>query len=90
MHTGDAASPAAHPPPPALTSPSWIMPRHTEYCRMPTKPRVPSMGSSTQCRPWGPPGEPPRSGGRREGEGEEPGMAVLSVWDSVDGCGSSD
>lgn len=57
------------------TSPSWIMPRHTEYWRMPTKPRVPSMGSSTQCRPWGPPGEPPRSGGRR-GQGAGDGSAI--------------
>ena len=34
------------------TCPPSSRPRHTAYWRMPTKPRVPSMGSSTQCMPW--------------------------------------
>mmetsp|Transcript_25381 Transcript_25381/g.74990 ORF Transcript_25381/g.74990 Transcript_25381/m.74990 type:complete len:235 (-) Transcript_25381:342-1046(-) len=46
---------------PSCITPSCIMPRQMQYWRMPTKPRVPSIGSSTQCRPDGPPSESPSS-----------------------------
>mmetsp|Transcript_34379 Transcript_34379/g.47625 ORF Transcript_34379/g.47625 Transcript_34379/m.47625 type:complete len:205 (-) Transcript_34379:13-627(-) len=46
---------------PTTTSPSSIKPKHTAYCLPATKPRVPSIGSKTQCRPLGPPGEAPKS-----------------------------
>lgn len=43
------------------TTPSQTRPRHTAYYRMPTKPRVPSIGSKTQNVPDGPPWHAPRS-----------------------------
>lgn len=48
-------------PAPRSTTHTCSMPRHTAYCRCPTKPRVPSIGSSTQWRLLAPPGDPPRS-----------------------------
>ena len=50
-----------HPITPRTGSPPSSRPRAMAYCRPATNPRVPSMGSSTQCLPSWPPSEPPAS-----------------------------
>ena len=67
---------------PTLTSPSSIRARQTAYCPPRKNPFVPSIGSSAQTRPEGPPVDLPMS--RRESNRDSSFMLPPS-WDSSSG-----